>query len=71
MGRLPAFWLAAGDDDFPSILRGTVHLHLRLAARDADTELRVTKDGYDWRNWQRAIVPALKWLAPTSTSRCQ
>lgn len=69
-GALPAFWLAAGDNDFPSILRGTVHLHLRLDARGADTELRVTSDGHDWRNWRRAIVPALTWLGPRLGSAC-
>ena len=67
---LPAFWLAAGDNDFPSILRGTVHLHLRLDARGVDTELRVTSDGHDWRNWRRAIVPALTWLGRRLNSVC-
>ena len=67
---LPAFWLAAGDRDFPSILRGTVHLHLRLDARGVDTELRVTSDGHDWRNWRRAIVPALIWLGPKLGGSC-
>jgi len=67
---LPAFWLSAGDADFPSILRGTVHLHLRLLGRDADTELRVTNDGHDWRNWRRAIGPALTWLNTKLRTKC-
>lgn len=67
---LPSFWLAAGDNDFPSILRGTVRLHLHLGARNADSALRVTSDGHNWRNWQRAIAPALSWLAPKLSSDC-
>ncbi|MGI9476296.1 MAG: alpha/beta hydrolase [Hyphomicrobiaceae bacterium] len=68
---LPSFWLSSGDADFPSILRGTVRLHLRLGARDADTELRVTGDGHDWRNWRRAIVPALTWLNTKLAASCR
>ena len=67
---LPSFWLAAGDNDFPSILRGTVRLHLRLGARNADSASRVTNDGHNWRNWQRAIAPALSWLGPKLSSDC-
>ncbi|MFY0609942.1 MAG: prolyl oligopeptidase family serine peptidase [Hyphomicrobiaceae bacterium] len=67
---LPSFWLSAGDADFPSILRGTVRLHLTLGGRDAETELRVTGDGHDWRNWQRAITPALTWLATKLGKKC-
>ena len=67
---LPAFWLAAGDRDFPSILRGTARLHLRLSGRGADSELRVTSDGHDWRNWRRAIVPALTWLGAKLGNTC-
>ena len=68
---LPSFWLSSGDADFPSILRGTVRLHLRLGARNADTELRVTDDGHDWRNWRRAIVPALTWLDARLAASCR
>lgn len=69
-GELPSFWLSAGDRDFPSILRGTVRLHLRLGARNADAQLRVTGDRHDWRNWRRAIEPALVWLDGKISSSC-
>jgi len=67
----PAIWLAAGDDDFPSIFRGAVRLHLELRRRNIKSELRVDNAGHTWGYWRRAIVPALKWLSPILTTDCR
>lgn len=66
----PSVWLAAGDDDFPAILRGTVALHLALKRRGVATELRVDNARHTWRYWSKAIVPALEWLAPQLSRPC-
>lgn len=66
----PAVWLAAGDNDFPSILRGTVRLHLELLKRNIESELRVDDADHTWRYWREAIVPALKWLSPQLGTDC-
>jgi S-formylglutathione hydrolase FrmB len=66
----PAVWLAAGDDDFPAILRGTVELHLALRRAGVATELRVDNAGHTWRYWSSAIIPALKWLSPRISGPC-
>lgn len=66
----PAIWLAAGDDDFPSILRGTVRLHLALKRRGIASQLRVDNAGHGWEYWREAIKPALAWLSPKLAARC-
>ncbi|GAB4167353.1 MAG: alpha/beta hydrolase family protein [Thalassobaculales bacterium] len=67
----PAFWLHAGDDDFPGILDGTVALHLGLRQAGAESELRVTEGGHEWPVWARDIGPALHWLAGRLKGGCQ
>ena len=66
----PAIWLAAGDNDFPSILRGTVRMHLELRRRNIKSELRVDDAEHTWRYWSKAIIPALKWLSPKLDPVC-
>ena len=66
----PAIWLAAGDSDFPSILRGTVLLHLALQRRRIASELRVDNAGHGWGYWRQAIEPALVWLSPKLAAKC-
>ncbi|HUS97535.1 MAG TPA: alpha/beta hydrolase-fold protein, partial [Hyphomicrobiaceae bacterium] len=69
-GNLPAVWLAAGDDDFSSILDGTVKLHQVLLRRRAVTQLRIDDAGHTWSYWSKAIVPALEWLSPRLEAKC-
>ena len=59
---LPAFWLQAGDDDFPAILDGTVRFHQALRRAGTASELRIDDGGHAWPTWARDIVPALRWL---------
>lgn len=66
----PEIWLEAGDEDFPAILEGTVALHLTLRRLGFDSQLRVTDAGHTWRNWSKAIVPALKWLGRHISKPC-
>ncbi len=59
---LPAMFLSAGDDDFGSILTGTVRFHVALRRRGGTSQLRVIDGGHDWANWRGEIVLALQWL---------
>jgi len=68
--RLPDFFLSVGDDDFRSILAGTVRLHLTLRAHDVASELRVIDAGHDWSNWRGEIARALAWLGPRLADGC-
>jgi len=68
---LPAVWLAAGDKDFPAILRGTVRLHQKLRRGGAISQLRIDDAGHTWSYWRKAIRPALKWLSPHLATSCQ
>ena len=65
-----AFWLAAGDDDFASILGGTVRFHQELRRRGIASELRVMDGGHEWALWSRALDPALSWLSPRLKPDC-
>lgn len=62
----PKVWLSAADHDFPSIVSGTVRLHLELRSRSIESNLRIDKGGHDWRFWQSAVVSALRWLRFTA-----
>lgn len=66
----PAVFLTAGDDDFLSLVDGTVRLHLALKRADMDSELRVFDGRHDWANWKAAIVPALGWLSARLDPAC-
>jgi enterochelin esterase-like enzyme len=68
--RLPDFFLSVGDDDFRSILAGTVRFHMTLRARDVASELRVIDAGHDWSNWRGEIARALAWLGPRLADGC-
>jgi enterochelin esterase family protein len=66
----PALWLAAGDDDFPSILSGTVRLHQELKRRGIASTLRIDDASHDWTYWRAAADAALSWLSPRLASSC-
>jgi S-formylglutathione hydrolase FrmB len=66
----PAVFLTAGDDDFLSLVDGTVRLHLALKRAGMDSELRVFDGRHDWANWKAAIVPALGWLSARLDATC-
>ncbi len=66
----PAVFLTAGDDDFLSLVDGTVRLHLALKRAGMDSELRVFDGRHDWANWKAAIVPALGWLSARLDPSC-
>lgn len=66
----PAVFLTAGDDDFLSLVDGTVRLHLALKRAGMESELRVFDGRHDWANWKTAIVPALDWLSPRLDPTC-
>lgn len=66
----PAVFLTAGDDDFLSLVDGTVRLHLALKRAGMDSELRVFDGRHDWANWKAAIVPALGWLSARLDPTC-
>ena len=65
-----SFWLLSGDDDFPSILSGTVRFHQALRAKGIASELNVVEGGHTWELWSRQIVPALRWLSTRLAERC-
>lgn len=58
----PKVWLSAADHDFPSIVSGTVRLHLELRSRGIESNLRIDRGGHDWQYWKTAVMPALRWL---------
>jgi S-formylglutathione hydrolase FrmB len=66
----PAVFLTAGDDDFLSLVDGTVRLHIALKRAGMDSELRVFDGRHDWANWKAAIVPALGWLSARLDPSC-
>jgi S-formylglutathione hydrolase FrmB len=69
VAKLP-FWLLAGDNDFSSILSGTVRFHQELRRRGHTSELRVVKGGHDWVLWSDTINPALSWLSGRLKASC-
>ena len=66
----PSIWLTAGNNDFPSILRGTKRLHKALISSGVESYLRIDKASHEWPYWAKAIVPALKWLSPKLSQKC-
>jgi enterochelin esterase family protein len=66
----PAVFLTAGDDDFLTLVEGTVRLHLALKRAGMDSEMRIFDGRHDWANWKAAIVPALAWLSPRLDPTC-
>ena len=68
--RPPAIWLAAGDDDFPAILEGTVRLHAMLRQAGVASELRILDGRHDWQLWSTALAPGLAWQARRLVDRC-
>lgn len=68
---VPDMFLSAGDDDFSSILTGTVRFHVALKRRGLESQLRVIDARHDWANWRGEIVGALKWLGARIAPACQ
>lgn len=66
----PSIWLTAGNNDFPSIVRGTKRLHKALNSMGIESHLRIDKASHEWPYWAKAIVPALKWLSPQLSRKC-
>jgi enterochelin esterase family protein len=66
----PAVFLTAGDDDFLSLVDGTVRLHIALKRAGMDSELRIQDGRHDWANWKAAVVPALAWLSARLDPSC-
>lgn len=77
LGRLradrprPAFWLAAGTRDFPSILEGTQRFHRELERSGFDSELRILDGEHTWGLWKSGIEPALIWLSRRFKTDCR
>ena len=67
---VPDMFLSAGDDDFSSILTGTVRFHVALRRRGLESQLRVVDARHDWANWRREIVGGLKWLGARIAPSC-
>ncbi len=67
----PAIWLQAGDDDFPSIVDGTVRMHLALKEAGIESELRIDNGGHEWRMWRDVIASALEWVSPRLDPTCR
>jgi len=65
-----SFWLHAGDDDFPSILLGTVRFHQALRRKGIASKLHVVEGGHSWEMWSRQVGPALGWLSGRLKERC-
>ncbi|MEM7774497.1 MAG: alpha/beta hydrolase-fold protein [Pseudomonadota bacterium] len=66
----PSVWLSAGDDDFPSIVRGSVRVFQLLQTRGIPAELRIDDAPHVWSYWRKSIVPALRWLSPRLAADC-
>ena len=65
-----AVWLAAGDDDFPALLSGTVRFHQELQRRSVSSELRIYDGAHTWALWSSAVDPALSWLSARLDPGC-
>ena len=68
---LPRIWLAAGDNDFPSIHEGTIRLHQVLRQRGDRSELHIVAGEHTWELWRTGVDQALKWLSPHLASGCR
>lgn len=69
--KRPAFYLTVGDhDDYPELITAAVDFHNKLRSMNGDTTLRVGPGRHFWDTWQRAIIPALEWLAPHLDATC-
>ena len=64
-------WLAAGDEDFSSILGGTVRFHQELLQHGVSSELRILDGAHTWSLWSAAVDPALSWLSGHLDPQCK
>jgi len=63
-------WMAIGDQDYPELQRAGGRLAKVLVGQGYPVEQRHGDGRHFWDYWQRAIEPALIWLSPQLTTRC-
>lgn len=66
----PAFWLAAGNRDYPSILAGTQRFHVELDRAGLSSELRLAEGEHTWDLWKADIEKALIWVSAHLSPAC-
>lgn len=66
----PALYLAVGDRDFPTLIRGNELFRDRLAEAGIDVPLHTDPGAHTWPLWAAQIGPALAWLGPRLATRC-
>ncbi|WP_181705733.1 alpha/beta hydrolase [Chthonobacter rhizosphaerae] len=60
--RLPAFYIACGDDDGHGLWRGAVAFYTALKANGEQAELRIADGDHIWPVWARDVVGALAYV---------
>ena len=66
----PEIWMAIGKQDYPELIRAGAGLAKALQAQGYAVESRGGEGRHFWDYWQRAIEPALIWLSPQLSARC-
>lgn len=66
----PRLWMAIGEQDYPELRRAGGRLAKALAKQGYPVEQRGGDGRHFWDYWQRAIEPALIWLSPQLSVRC-